>query len=176
MLVSKKQRFYYCPKCGGKLFYQQHTGEDCARLNCQSCQYIMYENPVVGVAAIILNEHGQILLGRRTGGKYPGLWCIPCGYVEYDEDVYDAIRREIKEETNLDIEPVKVFTVLSNFHDPEKHSVGIWFWVQVTGGDLLAGDDLDQVAWFDLSAPPPLAFPTDQVVIERLCSANGTEK
>ncbi len=128
------------------------------------------------MAAIVLNNRGQILLGRRTGGKYPGLWCIPCGYVEYDEDVYDAIRREFKEETNLDIEPVMVYAVLSNFHDPESHSVGIWFRVRVTGGELLAGDDLGQVAFFDLSNPPALAFPTDQVVIDRLRVDNEKEQ
>ncbi|WP_161822040.1 NUDIX hydrolase [Sporotomaculum syntrophicum] len=171
-MAIKKQRYYFCPKCGGKLTYR-NIGEDRPRLLCEACQYVMYENPVVGVAAIVLNASRQILLGRRNGGRYPGLWCIPCGYVEYDEDVYDAIRREFKEETNLDIEPVRVFTVQSNFHDPEKHSVGIWFLAQVTGGEPLAGDDLEQVAWFDLSDPPPLAFPTDQVVIEQLRTANG---
>ncbi len=174
-MAINEQRFYYCPKCGGKLTYR-YIGEERPRLVCDACQYVLYENPVVGVAAIVLNNHKQILLGRRTGGRYPGLWCIPCGYVEYDEDVYDAIRREFKEETNLDIEPVRVFTVLSNFHDPEKHSVGIWFWARVNSGEPLAGDDLDQVAFFDLSDPPPLAFPTDRVVIERLHADNGKEQ
>jgi len=172
-LTNKEQRYHYCTKCGGKLAYR-HIGEDRPRLVCEACQYVLYENPVVGVAAVVLNDRGQILLGRRTGGRYPGLWCIPCGYVEYEEDVYDAIRREFKEETNLDIEPVDVYAVLSNFHDPEKHSVGIWFWSRVISGEPLAGDDLDQVAFFDLADPPPLAFPTDQVVIERL--RDTTEK
>jgi len=166
-LANQEQRYHYCPKCGGKLAYR-YIGEDRPRLVCEACQYVLYENPVVGVAAVVLNDRRQILLGRRTGGRYPGLWCIPCGYVEYEEDVYYAIRREFKEETNLAIEPVDVYTVLSNFHDPEKHSVGIWFMARVIGGELLAGDDLDQVAFFDLSDPPPLAFPTDRVVIERL--------
>ncbi|AGL02622.1 NUDIX hydrolase [Desulfoscipio gibsoniae] len=165
-MTIKEQRFYFCPKCGGKLSY--HIKDERPRLICDVCRYIFYENPVVGVAAIVLNAQKQILLGRRTGGKYAGLWCIPCGYVEYDEDVYHAVRREFKEETNLDIEPLGVYTVQSNFHDPEKHTVGIWFWARVTGGELLAGDDLDYVAYFDLSDCPPLAFPTDRLVIDRL--------
>ncbi|WP_347488012.1 NUDIX hydrolase [Desulfoscipio sp. XC116] len=166
-MTKKEQRFYYCPKCGGKLAYRC-IKEERPRLVCGTCQYVLYENPAAGVAAIVLNAEKQILLGRRAGGKYAGLWCIPCGYVEYDEDVYCAVRREFKEETNLDIEPVGVFTVQSNFHDPEKHTVGIWFRARVTGGEPLAGDDLDRVGYFDLSAPPPLAFPTDRVVIEYL--------
>jgi len=46
---------------------------------------------------------------------------------------------------------------------------------QVTGGEPLAGDDLDRVAFFNLSDLPPLAFPTDRVVTDRLRVNNGKE-
>lgn len=160
-----KQRFFYCPKCGGHLSYQEQ-GER-KRLTCSACSYILYENQVVGVAAIVLNNRGHILLGRRNG-SYRGLWCIPCGYVEYDEDVCEAIIREFKEETNLAIRLKGVFTVQSNFHNPETHTVGIWFKAEVTGGELRAQADLDQVGYFALDDLPPLAFPTDAKVIEVL--------
>ncbi len=128
----------------------------------------MYENPIVGVAAIVL-DGGRILLGRRAAGStYAGLWCIPCGYVEYDEDVRAAIVREFREETGLDIVPGEVFTVLSNWHNPATHTVGIWFLATVSGGRLTPGDDLDAAEYFPLEATPPLAFPTDAIVIEML--------
>ncbi len=132
-----------------------------------SCGYVFYENPVVGVAAIVLDERGCVLLGRRAT-SYRGLWCIPCGYVEYAEDVYAAVVREFKEETNLDIVVESVFSVQSNFHNPEMHTVGIWFLARVTGGELKAGDDLDEIAFFELSSLPPLAFPTDEKVLKML--------
>ena len=160
-----KQRFFYCPKCGGNLEYRNYMERE--RLTCTVCEYIFYENPVVGVAVIVLNCDGQILLGRRTG-SYRGLWCIPCGYVEYDEDVFDAAAREFKEETNLDVKINRVYTVQSNFHNPETHTVGIWFLAEVTGGELEALADLDEVGYFDLADPPELAFPTDAQVIESL--------
>lgn len=160
-----KQRFFYCPKCGGNLEYRNYMERE--RLTCTVCEYIFYENPVVGVAVIVLNNDRHILLGRRNG-SYRGLWCIPCGYVEYDEDVFDAAAREIKEETNLDVKINGVYTVQSNFHNPETHTVGIWFSAEVTGGELEALADLDEVGYFDLAAPPELAFPTDTLVIERL--------
>ncbi|WP_134217386.1 MULTISPECIES: NUDIX hydrolase [Pelotomaculum] len=167
-----KQRFFYCPKCGGRLNYKEQGERQ--RLTCSVCSYILYENPVVGVAAVVANDRGQILLGRRNG-SYRGLWCIPCGYVEYDEDVCEAIVREYKEETNLDIRLKGVFSVQSNFHNPETHTVGIWFKAEVTGGELMAQADLDQVGYFALDDLPPLAFPTDAKVIEELkdvCSKN----
>jgi ADP-ribose pyrophosphatase YjhB (NUDIX family) len=128
----------------------------------------MYENPIVGVAAIVL-DGDRILLGRRAAGStYSGRWCIPCGYVEYDEDVRAAIVREFREETGLAIVPGAVFAVLSNWHNPETHTVGIWFMAAVTGGMLTPGDDLDAAEYFPLDAWPPLAFPTDAQVIEML--------
>lgn len=160
-----KQRFFYCPKCGGNLQYKEQGERQ--RLTCSTCSYIFYENPVVGVAAVVINDRGHILLGRRNG-SYRGLWCIPCGYVEYDEDVSEAIIREFKEETNLEIRIKGVFSVQSNFHNPETHTVGIWFMAEVTGGELMAQADLDQAGYFPLDDLPPLAFPTDSKVIEKL--------
>lgn len=137
------------------------------RLTCSKCGYIFYENPVVGVAVIVLNSSGHILLGRRSG-SYKGLWCIPCGYVEYNEDVFDAAVREFQEETGLKVKITGVYTVQSNFHNPEVHTVGIWFMAEVVAGELRAQADLDEVGYFDLFSPPPLAFPTDAKVIKML--------
>jgi len=160
------QRFFFCPMCGGRLNYKKQHGM--YRLTCTSCTYIFYENPIVGVACIVIDEKGRILLGRRSRGKYKGLWCIPCGFVEYEEDVHDAAVREFKEETNLNVRLIRVYSVNSNFHDPQNHTVGVWFLAQVTGGSLQAGDDLDAVDYFDLKNLPPLAFPTDHIVINKI--------
>jgi hypothetical protein len=59
--------------------------------------------------------------------------------------------------------------VHSNFHDPERLTVGIWFAGRVAGGRLAPADDLDEARFFPLDAPPsPLAFPTDEMVLEEL--------
>ena len=63
----------------------------------------IFRNPTAGVAVIIL-EDGKILLGRRSRGRYKGAWCIPCGHVEWGEDVRCAARREFLEETGLEVE------------------------------------------------------------------------
>ncbi|MCI0795098.1 MAG: NUDIX hydrolase [Chloroflexi bacterium] len=154
--------FQFCPKCSGR-FKTLH-----GRLVCQECGYIFYRNPTVGVA-VILRNGPTILLGRRARGRYKGAWCIPCGHVEWGEDVRTAAQREFLEETGLQVGIGPVYTVHSNFHDPKSLTVGIWFSGRLIGGTLQAADDLDAVDYFSLNTlPEPLAFPTDKLVLEQL--------
>ena len=107
--------------------------------------------------------------GAAPGRDRAGLWCIPCGYVEWGEEIRDAARREFLEETGLEVEIREVYTVHSNFHNPNSLTVGVWFRGRTVGGRLQAGDDLDEAGFFDPSAlPGPFAFPTDEMVIEQL--------
>lgn len=154
----------HCAACGGRLHLA--SGPD-PRLVCGVCGRVTYRNPAVGVAVVIAVDD-RVLLGRRARGPYAGHWCFPCGYVEWDEDIRVAAGREMAEETGLIVEIGAVCAVHSNFHDRAKQTVGVWFWGTITGGTLCAGDDLDQVGYHSITAPPPLAFPTDALVLQML--------
>jgi len=160
-------RYQHCPKCGGHLSLEET--QDVNRPKCTSCGFVFFQNPAVGVAAILIRDR-KVLLGRRIG-SFSGTWCIPCGYVEYTEDVRDALVREMKEETGLDFELGYIFAVQSNFHNPAQYTVGFWFLVQAEG-DLIPLDDLDQVDFFSYeeleSSNMVLAFPTDGLVLKSL--------
>jgi ADP-ribose pyrophosphatase YjhB (NUDIX family) len=89
------------------------------------------------------------------------LWSVPAGFVDYGEEIRRAAARELEEETGLIAEIGEVAHVASNFHDPSKLTVGVWFWGRVVGGRLQAGDDADDVGYFPLDDLPDLAFHTD---------------
>ena len=155
--------FSFCPHCASELIERRAGGKH--RMSCPGCGWIHFRNPAVGVAGVVI-EDGRILLVRRgPNATRSGLWCIPCGYLDYGEDVREGAVREVAEETGLVVEVGDVLWVASNFHDPAKLTVGIWFEANVAGGVLRAGDDAVEAAFFDLEDLPPLAFETDTELI-----------
>jgi 8-oxo-dGTP diphosphatase len=152
----------FCPHCATPL--ESFIQDSYTRQRCPACKWVHYRNPTVGVAVIVQTEQGLLLGRRRSGG-----WCIPCGHVEWDETVEQAARREAQEEIGLDVELLDVFAVLSNFHDPEHHTVGIWYRCSVDDLDRAsAGGDLKELRLFPLDEIPKLVFPTDRQVVQRL--------
>ncbi|MGH2584693.1 MAG: NUDIX domain-containing protein [Dehalococcoidia bacterium] len=163
--------YHFCPYCGSALERQERGGRE--RGACPGCGYVAYRNPAVGVA-VVIRRGGEVLLGLRRG-SYGGMWCIPCGYVEWDEDLREAATREFEEETGLRVRLGEAVAVHSNFHNPAQHTVGVWFSGEVIAGEPVASDDLADVRFFSLDAlPENLAFPTDRLVLEQLRAARTT--
>lgn len=159
--------YVYCPMCAGVLEARPRAGRP--RMACPACGWVHFRDPGLGVAVLVRDPQGSVLLVRRgPNASQAGRWCIPCGYVDYGEEVREAAARELAEETGLTCVVGDVVQVRSNFHDPAKLTVGIWFEGTVTGGVLQAGDDAVDAGYFPLDALPDLAFETDRELLERL--------
>ena len=112
------------------------------------------DQPVVGVGAIILRKC-QILLEKRGNEPARGQWTIPGGVVEVGESLEDAVLRETKEETGLDVKSSALIDVVDQVHldkdrKIEYHYVIIDYIVKVKPGEPKAGSDADELKWVSL--------------------------
>jgi ADP-ribose pyrophosphatase YjhB (NUDIX family) len=110
------------------------------------------EVPLVGVGAVIVDE-GRVLLIRRGSEPLKGCWSLPGGLLEVGESLEEGLRREVREETGLEVEVLELVELLDRIHrDGERvryHYVIADYLCRVTGGVLGAASDADAVRWLD---------------------------
>ena len=108
------------------------------------------DRPVVGVGGVIV-DNGRALIVKRAHEPRKGEWSLPGGTVELGETLVEAARREIKEETGLDVEVGEVIEVFDRVHRVDGriqyHFVIVDYLCRPIGGTLQAGDDAESVAW-----------------------------
>ncbi len=120
-----------------------------------------HEDVNVGVACILKHD-GTVLYGKRRSDHGEGTWCVPGGHLEHGESITDCARREVREETGLDVTDLQIATVTNDIFDSGEHYVTIW----VTGD--ASSDDAErrepekcaEWRWYDWNDPPqPLFLP-----------------
>jgi len=107
--------------------------------------------PFLGVGALIF-ENGNILLIERAKEPLKGYWSLPGGILETGERLEEGIRREVLEETGLEVDPFSFFEIFERIMPDangrvEYHYVLVDYLCRPTGGRLEAGSDVSRVAW-----------------------------
>jgi len=125
----------------------------------------IWRNPAIAVNAII-EEHGKILLIRRNQEPFMGMFSLPGGYVEYGETVKEAVGREIKEETGLDMIESRLIDVYSDpLRHPEKHVISLLYEVSCNGALKVNGDEVSEGDFYDAkNLPGRLAFDHSKMI------------
>jgi 8-oxo-dGTP diphosphatase len=147
----------FCPRCGGMLVAEEH------HLRCEGCGERYWANSLPAVQGL-LERDGRVLLARRAIEPRLGHWDLPGGFVDEGEVPEDAVRRELREETGLDVEPVELMRI-----DIEPYGDRFVFSVtyRLTGdGDPVAADDVAELRWFSAAElPDEMAFPGQESVL-----------
>lgn len=91
----------FCPRCGTTLTTKLDGGRDRPACPDESCGFIDFGNFSIGCAAVVMRD-GKALLVQRGQDPGRGSWQIPGGYVEHDEDIVQAVEREVLEEAGIE--------------------------------------------------------------------------
>ncbi len=137
-----------------------------------------WPRPMVAADAAVFGffaDKAKLLLVNRKNEPFKGKWCLPGGFVNIDEELDDAVARELAEETGLAGVPLKQIHTFGNVgRDPRGRVITVTFMGIVTEGQksIKAGDDAAKVRWFNIeNLPKDLAFDHNEVVrfaIEKL--------
>ena len=154
----------FCIRCGTPTEYEQRSGRQ--RPVCPECGWIYFPDPKVAAAAVI-EENGEILLVRRAVNPYKGEWTLPAGFIDAGETPTEALERECLEETGFKVRATELLDVVYGQEHPGGAHILIVYKAVILSGSIRAGDDVDEVAFFDPQNPPSqIAFKTTRAVLK----------
>ncbi|MBN1582620.1 MAG: GNAT family N-acetyltransferase [Anaerolineae bacterium] len=153
----------YCPRCGTALT-NKLIGER-TRPVCPSCDFIFYLNPIVAAGTLVEHD-GRVALVQRGVEPGRGRWGLPTGYAELGETAEEAAIRETWEEIQLRVEVDGLLDALS-YNTTESQGVLLIYAAHVVSGELKAGDDAIDAAWFAPDELPEIAFRTHHQILHR---------
>ncbi len=98
--------FQHCPRCGFRAAETRSAGP----FHCDNCDFQYYFNPAIAAAAFVLREDGAALFIRRSKEPAKGKLALPGGFIDAGETAEDAVRREVREEVDLELDELRYFT------------------------------------------------------------------
>ncbi len=149
----------FCPQCATKL--SQAAEAQVAYLHCRACGFRFYREPKVSVVARI--EHaGQLLFIQRAIAPGLGQWCFPGGFLNFGETPEQALQRETREETSLEVGVGGILAVFPmEGRGTQVPGIVLAYAASCLGDpqSIQAADDAGDIRWCHPGNPPgPLAF------------------
>lgn len=151
------EQFKFCPKCGSSRFVEH----DFKSKECNDCGFVYYFNSSAATVALILNEKKEVLVATRAFEPAKGTFDLPGGFVDLDETGEEAVAREVKEETGLDVKEVKYLFSIPNLYvysNFEVHTLDNFYLCETDSSDFRAQDDVEKLQFIRLEDLDPSKF------------------
>jgi 8-oxo-dGTP diphosphatase len=156
--VTRLEEWKHCPRCGEAIEPADGTFE------CAACGLRYYDHSSVTACALVV-RNGCLLLARRAQDPYAGHWDLPGGFVGAGEHPHDALRRELREETGLDVQPHDFVGVWMDTYADGEPTLNLYWTADASAGEPQAADDVSEVRWFAADElPDSLAFHVGEVL------------
>jgi len=172
--MAELHGWYFCPRCSGELVRER------AQADCPACGSHYYANSAPTVGALCEDEQGRLMLVRRAVEPQKGKWDTPGGFLEEGERPLDGLRRELLEETGLDVEPGEFIDAVTDLYGdgPDAPSILSLNWTaRILGGTPVPADDISEIRWFaaaELPAPEEIAFPSVAEIVGLWLARRGS--
>ncbi len=153
------EKFRFCPVCGSSRFVENNFKSK----RCGECGFVYYANPCSATAAFIVNDRHELLVVRRAKEPAKGTLDLPGGFCDMGETVEEGMRREIKEETGLEVTDIRYLFSSPNvymYSGMGVHTLDMDFLVPVHGPlpAVKADDDAAEARWIPVSEVNPADF------------------
>jgi 8-oxo-dGTP diphosphatase len=147
----EEKKYIYCPSCANKLIIKHIDRREL--LACPKCTFVFWNNPKP-VTSIIIAKDDKILMVQRAQTPLLDYWCLPGGYIDYGEQPSDAIIRETKEETNLEVEIDQLVGVYTIDNDPRGFNIDIIYSGRFVAGSIAPNDEVKSCGYFSIDDLP----------------------
>jgi len=158
----------FCPRCSAELLPEPGSA------SCPACGSAYYANAEPTACALCVDADGRVLLARRAHPPFAGYWDLPGGFLEEGEHPLDALRRELREETGLEVEPDRFLGAWVDWYtdgsrERATSTLNLYWTARVLDGRAEAADDVSELRWFgpdELPQTEALAFTNVALVLD----------
>jgi 8-oxo-dGTP diphosphatase len=134
------------------------------------CGFVYYASSKPTACAICVDDRRRVLLARRAHEPFKGRWDLPGGFLDEGEHPLDCLRRELREETGLEVEPLDFVGIWMDRYPTRTHvraTLNLYWTARVVRGSPAPADDVSELGWFaadELPAEEELAFHIAEVL------------
>ena len=158
----------FCPRCSAEV-----SRDDPAKVECRSCGFVAYGGSKPTASAAVVDGEGRVLLSRRGAEPKKDLWDLPGGFLEEGEHPLDCLRRELREEAGVEVEPGDFLGLWVDWYGEDESStatLNLYWTARIVSGTPEASDDVAEFRWLDPAqvARDELAFPHTVEVLARV--------